>query len=255
MRANAMGVGKTPRRGGRDGVRALRRLATSASAAAFFLFGVVGAARVFAQPVPAPQPSAQETAAAAVESRTGWLKTFAAAPIDAGARFDAPDYYGSLVEEEARQAMRAGLLAQGLLAAEPGDANAIIFSIRVDEPKPATKRPPQSRLRLESVETDPTDNIRDPEVRPFISLGPSERAGAAATPMIAVTIYARRGDARIWSGYAAAPPDGAGRAALARALAGALVDRFGESADIPQLSLTPPAAEPGADPVQNGLSE
>lgn len=251
MRANAMGVGKTPRRGGRDGVRAARRWTTALAFIAFvgvFSAAPVGAQRVSAEETPAAAPPA-------LESQTGWLKTFAAAPIDAGARFDAPDYYGSLVEEEARQAMRAGLLAQGLLAAEPGDANAIIFSIRVDEPKPATKRPPQSRLRLESVETDPTDNIRDPEVRPFISLGPSERAGAAATPMIAVTIYARRGDARIWSGYAAAPPDGAGRAALARALAGALVDRFGESADIPQLSLTPPAAEPGADPVQNGLSE
>lgn len=244
-RANARGAVKTLRRGGRDDACATRRLAAAFAAIA----AAVGAAPVFAQDV--QETSIAVDAAPAGETRSGWLKTFAAAPIDAGERFDAPDYYGSLVEVEARKAMRAGLLARGLSAAETDDPRALAFSVHVEEPKPASKRPPTSRLRLESVETDPTDNIRDPEVRPFISFGPSERA-VAATPMIAVTIYARRGGERVWSGYAAAAPDGAGRAAVARALTDALVARFGESVDIPDFSLTLPALD---SPVQNGLSE
>ncbi len=246
--ANDRGARKTLLRGGRNGACAAWRLAAAfiAVAASF------GAAPVSAQETPVAVDAAPARDAAR-ETRSGWLKTFAAAPIDTGARFEAPDYFGSLVEEEARKAMRAGLLARGLLAAETDDPAALAFSVHVDEPKPASKRPPKSRLRLESVETDPTDNIRDPEVRPFISFGPSER-NAPATPMIAVTIYARRGDERVWSGYAAAAPDGAGRAAIARALTDALIARFGESVDIPDFSLTLPASAPD-NPVQNGLSE
>lgn len=244
-RANARGAGNTSLRGGRDIAR--RGAATLAVIAA-----ALGAATALAQQAaPAEAKEAKTVPAPAAESRSGWLKTFAAAPIDASARFDAPDYFGSVVEEEARKAMRASLLARGLSAAETDDPAALAFSVHVDEPKPASKRPPKSRLRLESVETDPTDNIRDPEVRPFISFGPNERA-APATPMIAVTIYARRGDERVWSGYAAAAPDGAGRAVVARALTEALVARFGESVDIPDFSLSLPAPD---NPVQNGLSE
>ncbi|HBK90738.1 MAG TPA: hypothetical protein DDZ68_03600 [Parvularcula sp.] len=236
-----------------------KRLRGARWAAATFAAAVAlaGAAQVSARERSAPKEiSANEPAdsgggASAHEVRSGWLKAFAAAPIEMGARYDAPDFYGSLVESEAREAMRAGLIARGLSAAEADDPAALIFSVRVEEPKPASKRPPKSRLRLESVETDPTDNIRDPEVRPFLSLGPNERA-VAERPMIAVTIYARRGDERVWSGYAGAPLNGASCAAVVRALTAALVARIGENADIPSFSLTLTAPE---GPVQNGLSE
>lgn len=243
-RANARGARKTLRRGGRSGACAARRWAAAFTAIA---------AVVIAAPAIAQEAVVASVPAPAGETRSGWLKTFAAAPVDADARFDAPDFYSTLVEEEARKAMRAGLIARGLAASETNDPGALAFSVHVEEPKPASKRPPKSRLRLESVETDPTDNIRDPEVRPFISFGPKERA-ALSKPVIAVTIYARRGDDRVWSGYAAAAPDGASRAAVARALTEALIARFGESVDIPEFSLTLPASAPES-PVQNGLSE
>jgi hypothetical protein len=263
MRATARDAGKARLRGGRGVARVWRRLI----AALRFFAALISAAMIGigAAPASAYEPGAAEPAAAATIGRraesppalpntalpnTAWLKTFASAPVDAGAPFLAPDYYGSLIEGEARASMRDRLLAHGLLAAATDDPDAIAFSIKVEEPKPALKRPPKSRLQLESIETDPTDNIRDPEVRPVILLGPRARA-VGVTPMIAVTIYARRGDERLWSGYAAAPSGGAARAAIARALTEALIDRYGESVDIPEFSLAPPAAAPDS-PAQNG---
>lgn len=66
-------------------------------------------------------------------------------------------------------------------------------------------------------------------MRPYIALSTGD-AAAPAPPMIEVRIYARRGDRRIWSGYAGAPADaGDSREQTAIALTRALLAYFGES--------------------------
>lgn len=173
----------------------------------------------------------------------GWIKAFAAEPLapDAGAageRFEAPDYLGTLIEGRAREAMRQALLAQGFAEGGPDSEGLITMSVSVREPKPkGPKGLPKSPLRLEGVDNDPTDNIRDPEVRPYFAL-PGGKAAPSAPPAIEVTIYARRGDTRIWSGYAGAPADaGESREQTALALTRALLAHFGDAVDLPQAEI------------------
>ena len=194
---------------------------------------------------PAPEtPTTQATPAAPVAR--GWIKTFAVEPLTAtGTRapFETPDYLGSLTEGRARAAMREALIAQGYSEAAPGAEGLITLSVAVNEPKPKGRKGlPKSPIRLEGVDNDPTDNIRHPEVRPYIALSP-EDAAAPAPPMIEVRIYARRGDRRIWSGYAGAPADaGDSREQTAIALTRALLAYFGESVDLPAAEIPLEAA-------------
>lgn len=174
---------------------------------------------------------------------SGWLRTFAAEPVAAGAPFEAPDYLGSLVEAAARIELREALIGKGFKEAPAESEGLITLSITVKEPRPKAKGLPQSPIRLEGVDSDPTDNIHDPEVRPFIAL-PSGKKADAAAPSVEVTIYARRGDRRIWSGFAGAPAAaGVGREEIARGLAAALIDHFGETIDLPEAAIT---LEPGS---------
>lgn len=180
----------------------------------------------------------------------GWLRTFAAEPVAPGAPFEAPDYLGSLVEAAARIELREALVDKGFKEAPAGSEGLMTLSVTVKEPKPRAKGLPQSPIRLEGVDSDPTDNIHDPEVRPFIAL-PSGKKADAAAPSVEVTIYARRGDRRIWSGFAGAPVmAGAGREEIARGLAAALIDHFGETIDLPETAIT---LEPG--PAAGGIIE
>ncbi len=169
----------------------------------------------------------------------GWLKTFTTEPVAAGASFEAPDYLGSLVEAAARAALKEALIGKGFKEAAADSEGLVTLSVTVKEPKPKAKGLPQSPIRLEGVDSDPTDNIHDPEVRPFIALPTGKKAADAAAPSIEVTIYARRGDQRIWSGFAGAPVSaGAGREEIARGLAAALIDHFGETIDLPEAAIT-----------------
>lgn len=187
---------------------------------------------------PAPPSGAAEAQAPAERIAGGWLKTFASEAIEPGAPFEAPDYLGSLVETSARAAMRRALQGKGFIERAPGGGDLITLSVAVKEPKPKSgaKPLPQSPIRLEGVDSDPTDNIRDPEVRPVITL-PTGRKAPAATPSIEVTIYARRGDRRIWSGYAGAPANAGSREQVAVGLANALLAHFGETVDLPQAEI------------------
>lgn len=177
----------------------------------------------------------------------GWLKTFATEPIEPGASFETPDYFGSLIETNVRAAMRRALLGKGYVEEGSGD-DLVTLSVSVSEPKPKSgaKGLPRSPIQLEGVDTDPTDNIHDPEVRPVIALQAGKKT-PTATPEIEVTIYARRGDRRIWSGYAGAPATGGTREQLALGLANALLAHFGETLDVPEAEIAldmPSGAEP-----------
>lgn len=197
---------------------------------------------------PTPPTGAAAAPAPAERIAGGWIKTFASEAIEPGAPFEAPDYLGSLVETSVRAAMRRALEGKGFIEQAPGGGDLITLSVAVKEPKPKSgaKPLPQSPIRLEGVDSDPTDNIRDPEVRPFIAI-PTGKKAPAATPSIEVTIYARRGDRRIWSGYAGAPANAGGREQLAVGLANALLAHFGETVDLPQAEIALDA-QPGAEP-------
>lgn len=188
-----------------------------------------------------PKEAATEAAPVAVPVARGWIKTFAVEPVPAegaGAPFETPDYLGSLIEGRVRAAMREALLAQGYGEAAPGAEGLVTLSVRVSEPKPKGRKGlSKSPIRLEGVDNDPTDNIRHPEVRPYIALS-NEKDAAPAPPMIEVTVYARRGDQRIWSGYAGAPADaGDSREQTAVALSRALLAHFGETVDLPEAEI------------------
>lgn len=193
---------------------------------------------------PLPLEAAPSRADAAARKTTAWIKTFAAEPIAAGSPFETPDYLGSLTEAAVRKDLEQWLAALGFEPAAADSARLITLSVSVTEPKPKTKGLPKSPVRLESVDTDPTDNIHDPEVRPYIAF-PEGRKPPPATPMIKVTLYARRGDTRLWSGYAAAPATGASREEIARSLAAALIAHFGQTVDLPEteIALAPAASD------------
>ncbi|MEK7264857.1 MAG: hypothetical protein AAB227_02050 [Pseudomonadota bacterium] len=194
-------------------------------------------------PVNAALAEPAEASAGAAPLAHGWIKSFAIEPIaaspgEARAPFEAPDYLGTLIEGAARAAMRGALLEQGYKEAGPDSEGLITFSVSVSEPKPkGPKGLPKSPIRLEGVDDDPTDNIRHPEVRPYIALS-GEKAPTSAPPAIEVTIYARRDRRRIWSGYAGAPADaGDSREEIAVALAQALLAHFGETVDLPEAEI------------------
>jgi hypothetical protein len=199
--------------------------------------GIVGASVAAADGTAAPRPDAAE------RKTVGWIKAFAAEPVAAGASFEAPDYLGSVTEQAVREEIQQRLSAKGFKPAPAGSASLITVSVSVTEPKPKTRGLPKSPVRLEGVDRDPTDNIHDPEVRPYIAF-PAGKPAPAATPEIKVTLYARRGDTRIWSGYAGAPAIGASREDIARSLGAALIEHFGQTADLPEaeIALAPDAA-------------
>jgi hypothetical protein len=174
----------------------------------------------------------------------GWIKTFAAEPIEAGAPFEAPDYLGTLIEAAVRGDLEQRLAAMGFNPAPAESDGLITLSVSITEPKPKTRGLPKSPVRLEGVDNDPTDNIHDPEVRPYIALAEG-KPPPPSTPMIKVTLYARRGDTRVWSGYAGAPAIGGSREEIARSLAAALIAHFGQTADLPdtEIALTAAAGE------------
>lgn len=197
---------------------------------------------------PSVLPAVEEASAdsSGIEkTATGWIKAFALAPVAQGAAFEAPDYAGSLLESAGREEMKRRLAAMGFVESGEGDEGLLTFSIRIDQPKPKVKGLPQSPVRLEGVDDDPTDNIHDPEVRPYIALPSGKKPSAAPAPSIEVTIYARRGGERVWSGYAGAPMIGASREEIARGLVRALIARLGETADLREVAidLAPDAGE------------
>jgi hypothetical protein len=167
----------------------------------------------------------------------GWLKTFATAPAPAPAPFEAPDYHASLIEKAAREMMKGRLEARGYVPAGAAAADLLTFSVAVDAPKPQGAKPlPKSPVQIASEDRNPFDNIYDPELRPEIVFDDFEKPDPAA-PEMSVTIYARRGDARVWSGYAGARLGGArlgdaSREAIAQGLVAALIDHFGDSVDL-----------------------
>ena len=144
--------------------------------------------------------AADETSRAGETSRTAWIKTFAAAPIEAQARFEAPDYHGTLIEAAARRLMRDALEARGYRAAGADDGDDILtLSIDVETPAPQGRRPlPKAPIRITSQDRIPGDNIYDPKIDLEFAPPPRKRAGAARE--IRVTIYARSGEKRVWSG-------------------------------------------------------
>ena len=182
-------------------------------------------------------------------SVVAWMKTFAAAPVDAGAAFEAPDYHGSLIEAAARRAMSERLAALGYQE-DAAASGPLTLSVSVTAPPPKGRKGlPQSPIRIASEDIDPFDNIHDPELRAeWVNLPKgSRRPGRAA---LRVTIYARRGDERVWAVYAGADLDGASREDVAAALASALIDHFGESADIESAAVALPAGAPAITIVE-----
>lgn len=177
---------------------------------------------------------------------SGWIKSFAAGPVEPSAAFETPEYLGSLIEAAARDELRQALIGMGLVESGADTADLLTFSIKVKEPGPKEKKRRQSPLRLESVDDDPTDNINDPEIRPVIAL-PTGNKAKEQVPSIEVTIYARRGSARVWSGYAGAPAAGASREDLVRGISRALIAHFGKTVDLPNAEM--PLAQKPATPV------
>lgn len=197
----------------------------------------VHAQQTMNEPAASIGPAARDPDARRVN---GWLKSFSTGAMNAGDAFEAPDYQGSLIEQAVRTDLASKLEAIGYRQAD-GDADGLLtFSIRVDEPGPSVKKLPRSPVRLEGIDNDPTDNINDPEVRPYIELG-SPKKPRETVPEITVTIYARRGAERVWSGYAAAALYGGGREEIARSLVAALLDHLGRSADIEDAEFPLPA--------------
>jgi hypothetical protein len=200
------------------------------------ILNVAGASDDPSKPLPVTEASEPQSAEARVAG--GWLKTFATEPIEPGASFETPDYFGSLTETSVRAAMRRALLDMGFVEEGSSGGDIVTISVAVSEPKPKSgaKGLPRSPIRLEGVDSDPTDNIHDPEVRPMIAIPTGKKAPSAA-PQIEVTIYARRGDRRIWSGYAGAPANGGSREQLALGLASALLAHFGETINVPEAEI------------------
>jgi hypothetical protein len=181
----------------------------------------------------------------------GWMKTFATGEIGADDPFEAPDYLGDLTEAAARDELKKALLARGLTNADAPMTDILTFSVKVEAPKPKGPKPlPKSPVRLQGVDDDPTDNIHDPEVRPYITLDPKKPAKTAA-PELKVTILARRGDERVWTGYAGAALEGASRENVARALVRALVDKLGEASDVPDAAFDLSGQGPVSEIVRN----
>lgn len=186
-----------------------------------------------AAPANAAEPPLSADAASA---GAAWIMSFAAEPVPLGAVFEAPDYLGTEIEASLRAAMKENLLAQGFTEGARDGAGVITLSIKVDIPRRGPKGLPQSRLRLESIDRDLTDNIRDLEVRPVFSLGAPKR-GEASPPDVRVTIYAQRDDARVWSGFAGAPFSDGENYATARRLFDLLIGHFGETVDLSEVHL------------------
>ena len=175
----------------------------------------------------------------------GWIKTFSTGPAQM-AGFEAPDYHASLIEQAARKAMVERLEARGFEPVAESAAERVTFSVSVKAPKPKGRRPlPKSPVRIASEDRNPFDNIYDPELRPEFVYGVPKTSDPAA-PVISVVIYARRGDERIWSGYAGAPLGAAGREAIVRSLVGALIDHFGDTIDQETAEFFIPADAPPA---------
>ncbi|MFZ5616955.1 MAG: hypothetical protein ACOZAA_06510 [Pseudomonadota bacterium] len=217
----------------------LRRSRFAVGAITSFAALMIHSTGVVAADESAVSPTVAEAPADSGEiekTTTGWVKAFALAPVARGGPFEAPDYAGSLLESSGRKEMKRRLAAMGFVESAAG-ADLLTFSIRIEEPKPKAKGLPQSPVRLEGVDDDPTDNIHDPEVRPYIALPSGKKPSAAPAPSIEVTIYARRGGERVWSGYAGAPMNGASRAETAHGLVRALIAHFGETADLPEISI------------------
>lgn len=182
---------------------------------------------------------------------TGWMKTFATGAVSDDDAFEAPDYLGDFTEAAARDELKKALLARGMANADAETAGVLTFSVNVDAPKPKGRKPlPKSPVRLEGVDNDPTDNIHDPEVRPYITLDPKKPA-KIAPPELKVTIIARRGDDRVWAGYAGAAIDGASREEAARALVKALVEKLGEASDVPDAAFDLAGRSPIAEIVKD----
>lgn len=181
----------------------------------------------------------------------GWMKTFATGAINADDAFEAPDYLGDLTETAARDELKKALAARGMTNAGADATDILTFSVNVDAPKPKGPKPlPKSPVRLQGVDDDPTDNIHDPEVRPYISLD-SKKPVRIAPPELKVTIIARRGDERVWSGYAGAALQGASREEAARALVRALAEKLGEASDVADAAFDLAGRSPVTEVVAN----
>ncbi|MEZ5893454.1 MAG: hypothetical protein R3C58_10000 [Parvularculaceae bacterium] len=198
-----------------------------------------------------------DSAAAAGETRVidGWVKTYAAAPLDENTPFEAPDYHGSLIEASARGIVKERLLDLGFREVDAADDNALTISVSVKAPEPKGRKPlPKSPIQIASEDRNPFDNIYDPELRAEWVDVEKRRKGLNGADELTVTIYARRGDERIWSGYAGAALDGGSREDVANGLVQALLEHFGASAAIanapislagsaPAITIIEPAAE------------
>ena len=78
-------------------------------------------------------------AAADDRAVVAWMKTFAAAPVDAGAAFEAPDYHGSLIEAAARRAMSEKLAARGYQE-DAAASGPLTLSVSVTAPPPKGRK-------------------------------------------------------------------------------------------------------------------
>lgn len=194
----------------------------AAASGRFALFFIAG---LLAAPFGA---AAQEDA----EARTaGWIRTFAAAPVDTSEAFEAPDFHGTLIEDAARRIMIERLEARGFQLAPSANDARLTFSVSVETPGPKGRKPlPKSPIQISSYDRDPTDTINDPKL--YAEWVDHPRTQPKDAPQIRVTVYARRGGERVWSGYAGAPAGGASREEIAGGLVAALIDYFGESVDL-----------------------
>ena len=168
--------------------------------------------------------------AAAMEDAApaGWIRTFAAAPVDTGETFEAPDFHGTLIEDAARRILIERLETRGFQPAPSASAARLTFSVNVETPGPKGRKPlPKSPIQISSYDRDPTDTINDPKLyAEWVDLPRNEPKDA---PQIRVTVYARRGEERVWSGYAGAPAGAASREEIAGGLVAALINHFGDS--------------------------
>jgi len=184
-------------------------------------------------------------------AKTGWIKTFATAPVEPGAEFETPDFHTTLIETAARNELAARLVTHGYARSDEGegDDERLTFSVSVEAPGPKGHKPlPKSPVQISSYDRDLTDNINDQKV--YAEIVDLPRRTADAPPEIRVTIYARRGETRFWSGYAGAPAGGASREEIARGLVAALVDYFGASVDLPRISIPLTAHAPAVQIVE-----
>ncbi|MEZ5920281.1 MAG: hypothetical protein R3C60_02910 [Parvularculaceae bacterium] len=185
-------------------------------------------------------PAHAAAADLAGDKALGWVTTFSTGAAPADAPFEAPDYAGSEIEAMLRGELKKKLATAGRVEAA-GDQS-IRFTIKLDQPSPKVKLPPKSPLQFQSVPIDPTGRIKGDTVRPSIAIIPKKGAPRDA-PTMKVTLYAYRGNVRIWSGFAGAPlEEGVSRHGLARALLDAALDHFGETAKIEDMvfSIDPP---------------